>query len=62
MDPSNDVPNDTIVFEERETTSIDKPNCDMLVIDLVIRDLEVGRVLVDLEAQSTLSPAIPSAE
>ncbi|XP_056864049.1 uncharacterized protein LOC108830697 [Raphanus sativus] len=45
--PENDVPNDTIVFEEQETVGIDKPHCDPLVIDLVIQDLEVGRILVD---------------
>ena len=43
----NDVPNHTIVFEEQETVGIDKPHYDPLVIDLVIQDLEVGRILVD---------------
>ncbi|XP_048622724.1 uncharacterized protein LOC111208936 [Brassica napus] len=43
--PTDDAPNDTIVFEERETIGIDKPH--PLVIDLIIRDLEVGRILID---------------
>ncbi|KAF8051490.1 hypothetical protein N665_1716s0009 [Sinapis alba] len=45
--PYDDVPNDTIVFEEQETAEIDKPHCDPLIIDLVIGDLKVGRILVD---------------
>ncbi|XP_013608031.1 PREDICTED: uncharacterized protein LOC106314748 [Brassica oleracea var. oleracea] len=44
---TDDAPNNTIVFEERETIGIDKPHCDPLVIDLVIRDLEVGRILIN---------------
>ncbi|KAL0713680.1 hypothetical protein Bca4012_020658 [Brassica carinata] len=45
--PDSDVPNYTIAFEEHETVGIDKPHCDPLVIDLVIQDLEVGRILID---------------
>ncbi|XP_048613345.1 uncharacterized protein LOC125587194 [Brassica napus] len=45
--PTVNAPNDTIVFEEEETVGLDKPHCDPMVIDLVIRDLEVGRILID---------------
>ncbi|XP_013601413.1 PREDICTED: uncharacterized protein LOC106308850 [Brassica oleracea var. oleracea] len=45
--PTDDAPNDKIVFEERGTIGINKPHCDPLVIDLVIRDLKVGRILID---------------
>ncbi|KAF3597734.1 hypothetical protein DY000_02020783 [Brassica cretica] len=44
---TDNAPNDTFVFEEEETVGLDKPHCDPLVIDLVIRDLEVGRILID---------------
>ncbi|KAF8091823.1 hypothetical protein N665_0434s0003 [Sinapis alba] len=39
-----------IVFEEQEIAGIHKPHCDPLVITLMIRDLDVGRVLVDTES------------
>ncbi|XP_013689892.2 uncharacterized protein LOC106393767 [Brassica napus] len=45
--PTDDVSNDTNVFEERETIGINKPHSDPLVIDLVIQDLEVGRIFID---------------
>ncbi|KAL0898809.1 hypothetical protein Bca101_082770 [Brassica carinata] len=45
--PDSDIPNHAIIFEEQETIGIDKHHYDPLVIDLVIQDLEVGRVLVD---------------
>ncbi|KAF8091829.1 hypothetical protein N665_0434s0009 [Sinapis alba] len=45
--PLNDVPNDTIIFEEQETFGFEKPHFDPLIIDFIIRDLEVGRVLID---------------
>lgn len=45
--PPLGLPNDTIKFEENETVGIDKPHSDSLIIDLVIRDLEVAIILVD---------------
>lgn len=36
--PPIDVPNDTITVKENETIGIDKPQCDQLVIELMIKD------------------------
>ena len=44
------MPHDAITVEEEETSGIDQPYCDPLIIDLIIKDLEIARILLDKES------------